>query len=127
MPEDYGIRGFNKASLPIFPNPFILTPKKLKKAKGYEPDPSALKQLNTIKQVINQCSSIIVATDAGREGELIFRYIYHYLQCNKPFERLWISSLTEKAIQDGFKTFSQAMPLTVCIKQLKPEVKRTGW
>ncbi|MGG7437377.1 DNA topoisomerase 3 [Chryseobacterium arthrosphaerae] len=103
MPEDYGIRGFNKASLPIFPNPFILTPKKLKKANGYEPDPSALKQLNTIKQVINQCSSIIVATDAGREGELIFRYIYHYIQCNKPFERLWISSLTEKAIQDGFK------------------------
>ncbi|WP_336703206.1 DNA topoisomerase 3 [Chryseobacterium indologenes] len=102
MPEDYGIRGFNKASLPIFPKPFILTPKKLKKAKGYEPDPSALKQLNIIKQVINQCSSIIVATDAGREGELIFRYIYHYLQCNKPFERLWISSLTEKAIQEGF-------------------------
>ncbi|MDR6485706.1 DNA topoisomerase-3 [Chryseobacterium vietnamense] len=102
MPEDYGIRGFNKASLPIFPNPFILTPKKLKKAKGYEPDPSALIQLNTIKQVISQCSSIIVATDAGREGELIFRYIYHYLQCNKPFERLWISSLTEKAIQEGF-------------------------
>lgn len=101
MPEDYGIRGFNKASLPIFPNPFILTPKKLKKAKGYELDPSALKQLNTIKQVISQCSSIIVATDAGREGELIFRYIYHYLQCNKPFERLWISSLTEKAIQEG--------------------------
>ncbi|MBO9692956.1 type IA DNA topoisomerase [Chryseobacterium sp.] len=103
MPEDYGIRGFKKASLPIFPNPFILTPKKLKKAKGYEPDPSTLKQLNIIKQVINQCNSIIVATDAGREGELIFRYIYHYLQCNKPFERLWISSLTEKAIQDGFK------------------------
>jgi len=103
MPEDYGIRGFNKASLPIFPKPSVLTPKKLKKAKGYESDPSALKQLNTIKQVINQCSSIIVATDAGREGELIFRYIYHYLQCNKPFERLWISSLTEKAIQDGFK------------------------
>lgn len=103
MPEDYGIRGFNKASLPIFPNPFILTPKKLKKPNGYAPDRSALKQLNIIKQVINQCSSIIVATDAGREGELIFRYIYHYIQCNKPFERLWISSLTEKAIQDGFK------------------------
>ncbi|WBV56443.1 DNA topoisomerase 3 [Chryseobacterium daecheongense] len=103
MPEDYGIRGFNKASLPIFPKPFILTAKKLKKSKGYESDSSALKQLNIIQQVINQCGSIIVATDAGREGELIFRYIYHYIQCNKPFERLWISSLTEKAIQDGFK------------------------
>ncbi|ASK32336.1 DNA topoisomerase III [Chryseobacterium sp. T16E-39] len=103
IPEDYGIRGFNKASLPIFPKHFILTPKKLKKSNGYEPDPSALKQLNVIKQVINQCDSIIVATDAGREGELIFRYIYHFIHCNKPFERLWISSLTEKAIQEGFK------------------------
>lgn len=105
MPEDYGIRGFDKASLPIFPNPFLLIPRSIKKQtqKGYQPDPSALKQLKIIQNVIKRCDSIIVATDAGREGELIFRYIYHYLQCNKPFERLWISSLTEKAIQDGFK------------------------
>ena len=105
MPEDYGIRGFDKASLPIFPNPFILTPRKTKQSqsKNYQPDPSALKQLKIIKNVISQCTSIIAATDAGREGELIFRYIYDYLQCKKPFERLWISSLTEKAIQEGFK------------------------
>lgn len=105
MPEDYGIRGFDKASLPIFPNPFLLIPRTIKKqnSKGYQPDPSAVKQLRIIKNVIDQCDSIIVATDAGREGELIFRYIYHYLQCKKPFERLWISSLTEKAIQEGFK------------------------
>ncbi|MHA7607887.1 type IA DNA topoisomerase [Elizabethkingia meningoseptica] len=105
MPEDYGIRGFEKASLPIFPDPFILTPRKTKQShsKNYQPDPSALKQLKIIKNFFSQCTSIIVATDAGREGELIFRYIYDYLQCNKPFERLWISSLTEKAIQEGFK------------------------
>lgn len=105
MPEDYGIIGFDKASLPIFPDPFLLIPRPIKKQnqKGYQPDPSALKQLKIIRNVIERCDSIIVATDAGREGELIFRYIYHYLQCNKPFERLWISSLTEKAIQDGFK------------------------
>ncbi|MBW7674196.1 DNA topoisomerase 3 [Chryseobacterium chendengshani] len=105
MPEDYGIRGFDKASLPIFPDPFLLIPRSIKKPNqnGYQPDPSALKQLNIIKNVIHRCDSIIVATDAGREGELIFRYIYQYLQCNKPFERLWISSLTEKAIQEGFK------------------------
>lgn len=42
-----------------------------------------------------------MATDAGREGELIFRYIYHYLGCTKPFVRLWISSLTDKAIREG--------------------------
>jgi len=103
MPEDYGIRGFDKASLPIFPDPFQLTPRKTKQPNTYKPDPSALKQLNVIKNVINQCDSIIVATDAGREGELIFRYIYEYLKCTKPFERLWISSLTEKAITEGFK------------------------
>ncbi|SHM24263.1 DNA topoisomerase-3 [Chryseobacterium carnipullorum] len=105
MPEDYGIRGFDKASLPIFPDPFLLIPRSIKKQnhKGYQPDPSALKQLKIIQNIINRCESIIVATDAGREGELIFRYIYHHLECNKPFERLWISSLTEKAIQDGFK------------------------
>ena len=105
MPEDYGIRGFDKASLPIFPNPFLLIPRSIKKQnnKGYQPDSSTIKQLKIIQNVINRCESIIVATDAGREGELIFRYIYHYLQCNKPFERLWISSLTEKAIQEGFK------------------------
>lgn len=105
MPEDYGIRGFDKASLPIFPDPFLLIPRPIKKQnqKGYQPDPSALKQLKIIQNIINRCESIIVATDAGREGELIFRYIYHYLKCTKSFERLWISSLTEKAIQDGFK------------------------
>ncbi|WP_313101713.1 DNA topoisomerase 3 [Epilithonimonas sp.] len=105
MPEDYGIRGFDKASLPIFPNPFILTPRKTKQSqsKNYQADPSALKQLKIIKNVFGQCTSIIAATDAGREGELIFRYLYDYLQCKKPFERLWISSLTEKAIQQGFK------------------------
>ena len=48
-----------------------------------------------------------MATDAGREGELIFRYIYEYLKCNKPFERLWISSLTEKAIKQGFENLKQ--------------------
>lgn len=105
MPEDYGIRGFDKASLPIFPDLFLLIPRTIKKPnqKSYQPDSSALKQLKIIQNIINRCDSIIVATDAGREGELIFRYIYHYLKCTKPFERLWISSLTEKAIQDGFK------------------------
>lgn len=101
MPEDYGITGFDKASLPILPNPFLLTVRKVKKDKGYTADPGALKQLKVIEQVFNRSDSIIVATDAGREGELIFRYIYEYLKCKKPFERLWISSLTEKAIKQG--------------------------
>ncbi|MCU7618494.1 DNA topoisomerase 3 [Chryseobacterium sp. PBS4-4] len=103
MPEDYNIPSFRKESIPIIPDPFQLTQKKIKKGKSYQADPVAAKQLKVIKEVFDRCSSIIVATDAGREGELIFRYIYDYLKCNKPFERLWISSLTEKAIAEGFK------------------------
>ncbi len=102
MPEDYGITGFDKASLPILPNPFLLTVRKVKKDKGYTADAGASKQLKIIDQLFNRSDSIIVATDAGREGELIFRYIYEHLKCKKPFERLWISSLTEKAIKKGF-------------------------
>ena len=86
----------------MLPNPFLLTVRKVKKDKGYTADTGALKQLKVIEQLFNRSNSIIVATDAGREGELIFRYIYEYLKCNKPFERLWISSLTEKAIKQGF-------------------------
>ncbi len=102
MPEDYGVSGFQKETLPILPNPFLLTVRKVKKEKGYTADTGALKQLKVIEQLFSRSNSIIVATDAGREGELIFRYIYEYLKCNKPFERLWISSLTEKAIRQGF-------------------------
>lgn len=101
MPEDYGISGFQKDALPILPDPFLLTVRKIKKNKAYVPDGGALKQLKVIEQVIGRCDSIIVATDAGREGELIFRYIYEHLKCAKPFQRLWISSLTEKAIRQG--------------------------
>lgn len=103
MPEDYGISGFEKASLPILPKPFLLTVRKVKKDKGYISDAGALKQLKIIEQLIHRSEKIIVATDAGREGELIFRYIYQYLGCRKPFERLWISSLTEKSIKQGFE------------------------
>ncbi|WP_281323482.1 type IA DNA topoisomerase [Flavobacterium aestivum] len=100
-PEDYGISGFQKESLPILPDPFLLKIRKIK--KDNVADVGALKQLKIIELVIEKCDSIIVATDAGREGELIFRYIYEYLNCKKPFQRLWISSLTEKAIKHGFE------------------------
>lgn len=103
MPEDYGFTGFKRENLPILPHPFLLTTRKIKKGKEFVIDKGALKQLKIIEQLFDQCDSIIVATDAGREGELIFRYIYEYLQCKKPFERLWISSLTEKSISQGFK------------------------
>jgi len=101
MPEAYGVANFRRESLPILPPDFQLIPRQVKGEKGYKADPGVLKQLKMIKEVFDRCDKIIVATDAGREGELIFRYIFHYLNCRKPFVRLWISSLTDKAIREG--------------------------
>ncbi|MGM8361902.1 DNA topoisomerase [Flavobacterium sp. ARAG 55.4] len=103
MPEEYGVSGFQRETLPILPEPFLLTVRKKRENNHYKLDTGVLKQLKTIEKLLKNCESIIVATDAGREGELIFRYIYEYLKCRKPFERLWISSLTEKAILKGFE------------------------
>ncbi|OHT43657.1 type IA DNA topoisomerase [Flavobacterium tructae] len=102
MPQDYGFCGFQKSALPIIPNLFLLTIRKIKNDRGYRVDAGAQKQLKVIKHLIERSEKIIAATDAGREGELIFRNIYEFLKCSKPFERLWISSLTEKAIKQGF-------------------------
>lgn len=103
MPEAYGVQNFRRESLPILPESFQLTPRQVKAEKGYKADPGALKQLKIIKEVFSRADKIICATDAGREGELIFRYIYQYIGCNKPFVRLWISSLTDKAIREGLQ------------------------
>lgn len=107
MPEEYGVASFSKASLPILPSPFKLIIRQNKVGKTYKTDGGAKKQLDIIKALFDRADSIIVATDAGREGELIFRYIYNYLKCDKPFERLWINSLTDKAIRDGISKLKQ--------------------
>ncbi len=62
-------------------------------------------QYGRVKKLINdkETDSLICATDAGREGELIFRYIYEKAGCKKPFQRLWISSMTDEAITEGFR------------------------
>ena len=103
MPDAYGIENFRRENLPILPQSFQLIPRQVKTDKGYKPDSGTVKQLKVIKEVFDQCDKIIVATDAGREGELIFRLLYQYLECRKPFVRLWISSLTDKAIRDGLQ------------------------
>jgi DNA topoisomerase-3 len=61
-------------------------------------------QFEVVRKIVNspRISRVVCATDAGREGELIFRYIYEAAQCEKPFSRLWISSLTPDAIRKGF-------------------------
>ena len=101
MPEAYGFSAYKAEDLPIRPNPFQLVVRQVRKDKEYISDPAALKQLKVIRSCFDKADRIIVATDAGREGELIFRYIYQYLDCKKPFDRLWISSLTDKAIREG--------------------------
>ncbi|WP_424038768.1 DNA topoisomerase III [Porphyromonas endodontalis] len=101
MPEAYGFAAYNAKDLPIRPNPFQLIVRQIRKEKEYISDPTALKQLNVIDSCFDRAERIIVATDAGREGELIFRWIHQYLNCQKPFDRLWISSLTDKAIREG--------------------------
>ena len=63
-------------------------------------------QFETVRRILNspKVSGVVCATDAGREGELIFRYIYEAAECGKPVSRLWISSLTPEAIRKGFDT-----------------------
>ena len=101
MPEAYGFSAYKAEDLPIRPNPFRLIVRQVRRDKEFVSDPYVLKQLKVIRSCFDKADRIIVATDAGREGELIFRYIYQYLDCKKPFERLWISSLTNKAIREG--------------------------
>ena len=86
---------WRKEDLPIFPSPF-----------RYDVTESTRKQFRILKELMdrNDVISLIEATDAGREGELIFRLVYHQAKCKKPFERLWISSMEDTAIREGFKT-----------------------
>lgn len=89
---------WNMEDLPIIPQPFKYLPLKDK-----------AEHLNRLKKLINssEVDSLICATDAGREGEVIFRYVYDYIGCKKPYKRLWISSLTDESISQGFKNLSE--------------------
>jgi len=102
-PQDYGFIGWRRQHLPMLPGRFKLAIRKVKTKDGFVEDPGVRKQLDIIKMLFDEATEIIVATDAGREGELIFRYIYYFLKCKKPFKRLWISSQTDEAIKDGFR------------------------
>ena len=103
MPDGYGVRGFVRDNLPVIPETFMLIPRQTKAEKGYKPDSGVTAQIKVIARLFNGSEQIVVATDAGREGELIFRYLYHYIGCSTPFVRLWISSLTDKAIREGLR------------------------
>ena len=95
--EAYGIRAFRQESLPILPDEFQLVCRQ----KNKKDDEGIMEQIQNIKNLFDHSEKIVVATDAGREGELIFRYLYQYIDCHTHFQRMWISSLTDKAIKDG--------------------------
>ena len=96
-PDHYnpGWKHWSLDGLPMIPDRFEVRP------RG---DKSAREQLEVIRTLFHQADELICATDAGREGELIFRYIQHWTGCaDKPFRRLWINSLTDEAIARGFR------------------------
>lgn len=94
-PEDYdpALKRWAFDTLPIMPSEMRLVA-----APGGKSQFAVLKKLMNSRDV----DALICATDSGREGELIFRYIYQLAGCKKPFQRLWVSSMTDKAIKDGF-------------------------
>jgi DNA topoisomerase-3 len=95
-PEDYGdqFKKWRMADLPIVPDPFKLRPR----------DGKSKKQLDLIHKLIERedVDHIVNACDAGREGELIFAYTLETSKAKKPVQRLWLSSMTKKAIQEAF-------------------------
>lgn len=94
-PEDYNpqLKKWSFDTLPILPEKFKL-----------KANPGTKKQFKVVKELLNRpdIGQLICATDAGREGELIFRYIYHLSGCKKPFVRLWLSETTPAAVKKGF-------------------------
>lgn len=95
-PEEYdeSLKKWNINTLPIIPKNI--------KTKAIKNTRDQLKILNNLMKM-KSVEEIICATDSGREGELIFRYIYEIVKCKKPFKRLWISSMTDDAIKEGFE------------------------
>ena len=95
QPEAYGetYAKWRLEDLPILPEKW-----------RYQVSASTKKQFQILKELMKRedVTSIVEATDAGREGELIFRLVYHQAGCKKPFERLWISSMEDAAIREGF-------------------------
>ena len=96
-PQEYSEqwKGWNLSTLPMIPERFAI------KVQG---DEGVHKQFNVIKSLIDQADEVINCGDAGQEGELIQRWVYQQAGCKCPVKRLWVSSLTEEAIREGFQT-----------------------
>ena len=96
-PNDYSDqwKGWNMSALPMIPERFGIK---------VSDDSGVQKQFNIIKSLIAQADEVINCGDAGQEGELIQRWVYQKAGCKCPVKRLWVNSLTEEAIAEGFKT-----------------------
>lgn len=101
MPKDYGNAKLKRKDFPLVPGDFRLMVKHVRTDEGWIPDISAVMQLKTVEKVLAECDTIIAATEASREGEMTFRYLYRYLGCRQPVQRLWLSSLTDEAVRKG--------------------------
>ena len=103
QPESYEERyaKWRKEDLPILPHSW-----------KYQVTAATKKQFSVLKKLMLRpdVESLVCATDAGREGELIFRLVYHQCGCKKPFERLWISSMEDTAIREGFANLKRPLP-----------------
>ena len=120
QPEAYDEK-YNKwayADLPIFPDQW-----------KYQVSASTKKQFGILKKLMarKDVESLVCATDAGREGELIFRLVYQQAGCRKPFERLWISSMEDSAIREGFEQLNRQQNMMLCTKRHYAGSEPTGW
>ena len=100
-PNDYDetLKKYSFDTLPIIPEKF--------KMKVLD---STAKQYRILKQLMqsSDVNELVCATDAGREGECIFRYVYNMVGCRKPVKRLWISSVEDKAIREGMNNLKNS-------------------
>lgn len=119
-PENYDAKykSWNMEDLPMLPQKMKLVPIKQTR-KQYE----TVKSLMTRKDV----SDIVIATDAGREGELVARWIIEYAKVKKPIKRLWISSVTDKAIREGFSKLQPGKATKTSIVRQKRVQRLIGW
>ena len=114
-----GTQKLERNDFPFIPSEFELMVRHTRTENGWIPDIDAVLQLKVIERVFQACDTIIAATDASRDGEMTFRYVYQYLNCTQPCFRLWISTAvtttcsflpTAATRQTGFSESTPAMP-----------------
>ena len=119
MPEDLNKEwaSWQMETLPMVP-----------KTIGIKPLPKTGHQLKAIKQLAHRkdVSEVVIATDAGREGELVARWILEWVRCDKPVKRLWISSQTLRLSKKGSQSCSRRSSMITCIILPLLGQKQTG-